>query len=163
MKLILTFSAERFTGLHSSGGAAYAGEEDSMARTLLDKVWEAHTVRILPSGQTQLLIGLHLIHEVTTPQAFQMLKELKLKVRMPERTYGTLDHIIPTTDQTRPYADPPAEGMAVHMLRNIKAFSLPLFDMATGKQGLVHVIRPDLGLSHPRTTIAGGDRHTSSH
>src|SRR5438034_2560388 len=103
MKLILTFSAERFTGLHSSGGAAYAGEEDSMARTLLDKVWEAHTVRILPSGQTQLLIGLHLIHEVTTPQAFQMLKELKLKVRMPERTYGTLDHIIPTTDQTRPY------------------------------------------------------------
>src|SRR3989449_6585608 len=63
-----------------------------MARTLLDKVWDAHTVRVLPSGQTQLLIGLHLIHEVTTPQAFQMLKELKLKVRMPERTFGTLDH-----------------------------------------------------------------------
>ena len=62
-----------------------------MARTLLDKVWEAHTVRTLPSGQTQLLIGLHLIHEVTTPQAFQMLKDAKLKVRMPERTFGTLD------------------------------------------------------------------------
>ena len=71
-----------------------------MARTLLDKVWEAHTVRTLPSGQTQLLIGLHLVHEVTTPQAFQMLKEMKLKVRMPERTFGTLDHIIPTADQT---------------------------------------------------------------
>ena len=71
-----------------------------MARTLLDKVWEAHTVRTLPSGQTQLLIGLHLIHEVTTPQAFQMLKDAKLKVRMPERTFGTLDHIIPTADQT---------------------------------------------------------------
>ena len=83
-----------------------------MARTLLDKVWEAHTVRTLPSGQTQLLIGLHLIHEVTTPQAFQMLKDAKLKVRMPERTFGTLDHIIPTTDQTRPYADPMAEDMA---------------------------------------------------
>ena len=86
-----------------------------MARTLLDKVWEAHTVRTLPSGQTQLLIGLHLIHEVTTPQAFQMLKDSKLKVRMPERTFGTLDHIIPTTDQARPYADPLAEEMAVHM------------------------------------------------
>ena len=84
-----------------------------MARTLLDKVWEAHTVRTLPSGQTQLLIGLHLIHEVTTPQAFQMLKDAKLKVRMPERTFATLDHIIPTTDQTRPYADPLAEEMAV--------------------------------------------------
>ena len=80
-----------------------------MARTLLDKVWEAHTVRTLPSGQTQLLIGLHLIHEVTTPQAFQMMKDSKLTVRMPERTFGTLDHIIPTTDQTRPYADPLAE------------------------------------------------------
>ena len=89
-----------------------------MARTLLDKVWDAHTVRTLPSGQTQLLIGLHLIHEVTTPQAFQMLKDSKLKVRMPERTFGTLDHIIPTTDQTRPYADPLAEEMAVHMIRN---------------------------------------------
>ena len=84
-----------------------------MAKTLLDKVWDAHSVRTLPSGQTQLLIGLHLIHEVTTPQAFQMLRDSKLKVRMPERTFGTLDHIIPTTDQTRPYADPLAEEMAV--------------------------------------------------
>ena len=118
-----------------------------MARTLLDKVWEAHTVRTLPSGQTQLLIGLHLIHEVTTPQAFQMLKDSKLKVRMPERTFGTLDHIIPTTDQTRPYADPMAEDMAAHMYRNMKEFGLPLFDMATGKQGIVHVIGPELGLT----------------
>ena len=113
-----------------------------MARTLLDKVWEAHTVRTLPSGQTQLLIGLHLIHEVTTPQAFQMLKDAKLKVRMPERTFGTLDHIIPTTDQARPYADPMAEDMAAHMYRNMKEFGLPLFDMSTGKQGIVHVIGP---------------------
>src|SRR5437899_9224603 len=163
MKLSLTFSSERFTGLHSSGGAAYAGEEDSMYRTLLDKVWDAHTVRVLPSGQTQLLIGLHLMHEVTTPQAFQMLKELKLKVRMPERTFGTLDHIIPTTDQTRPYADPMAEDMAEHMIRNTKEFGLPLFDMATGKQGIVHVIGPELGLTQPGMTIACGDSHTSTH
>src|SRR5260370_32589360 len=134
-----------------------------MARTLLDKVWEAHTVRTLPSGQTQLLIGLHLIHEVTTPQAFQMLKELKLKVRMPERTFATLDHIIPTTDQTRPYADPLAEEMAAHMIRNAKDFGVPLFDMATGKQGIVHVIGPELGLSQPAMTIACGDSHTSTH
>jgi 3-isopropylmalate/(R)-2-methylmalate dehydratase large subunit len=134
-----------------------------MARTLLDKVWEAHTVRTLPSGQTQLLIGLHLIHEVTTPQAFQMLKELKLKVRMPERTFATLDHIIPTTDQTRPYADPLAEEMAVHMIRNARDFGVPLFDMSTGKQGIVHVIGPELGLSQPGMTIACGDSHTSTH
>jgi len=120
-----------------------------MARTLLDKVWDAHTVRTLPSGQTQLLIGLHLIHEVTTPQAFQMLKELKLKVRMPERTFGTLDHIIPTADQARPFADAQAEEMAQHMYRNMKEFGLPLFDM--------------LGLSQPGMTIACGDSHTSTH
>jgi 3-isopropylmalate/(R)-2-methylmalate dehydratase large subunit len=134
-----------------------------MARTLLDKVWEAHTVRTLPSGQTQLLIGLHLIHEVTTPQAFQMLKDSKLKVRMPERTFATLDHIIPTTDQTRPYKDPLAEEMAVHMIRNAKDFGVPLFDMSTGKQGIVHVIGPELGLSQPGMTIACGDSHTSTH
>jgi 3-isopropylmalate/(R)-2-methylmalate dehydratase large subunit len=134
-----------------------------MARTLLDKVWEAHTVRTLPSGQTQLLIGLHLIHEVTTPQAFQMLKELGLKVRMPDRTFGTLDHIIPTTDQSRPYADPMAEDMAAHMYRNMKEFALPFFDMSSGKQGIVHVIGPELGLSQPGMTIACGDSHTSTH
>src|SRR3989475_10741143 len=163
MKLSLTFSAERFTGLHSSGGAAYAGEEDSMARTLLDKVWEAHPVGILPSAQTKLRMGRHLTREVTPPQAFQMLKELKPKVRMPERTYGPLDHTTPTTDQTRPYADPLAEEMAVHMIRNMKDFGLPLFDMSTGKQGIVHVIGPELGLSQPGMTIACGDSHTSTH
>jgi len=100
---------------------------------------------------------------VTTPQAFQMLKELNLKVRMPERTFGTLDHIIPTTDQTRPYADPMAEDMAAHMYKNMKDFGVPLFDMASGKQGIVHVIGPELGLSQPGMTIACGDSHTSTH
>src|SRR5438093_11020596 len=133
-----------------------------MARTLLDKVWEAHTVRTLPSGQHQLLIGLHRSHEVTTPQAFQMMKDAKLKVRMPERTFGTLDHIIPTTDQTRPYADPMAEDMAAHMYRNMKEFGVPLFDMATGKQGIVHVIGPELGPRQPGMTIARGHSHPST-
>src|SRR5262245_6785998 len=134
-----------------------------MAHTLLDKVWEAHTVRTLPSGQTQLFIGLHLIHEVTTPQAFSMLKELGLPVRMPERTFATLDHIIPTTVQTRPYGDPLAEEMAVHMVRNAKDFGVPLFDLDSGRQGIVHVIGPELGLSQPAMTIACGDSHTSTH
>src|SRR5262245_33747254 len=176
IKCILSFGSECFTGLHDIGAAACfargfpsranlqdSEEESSMARTLLDKVWDAHTVRTLPSGQTQLLIGLHLIHEVTTPQAFQMLKELKLRVRMPERTFGTLDHIIPTLDQTRPYADPLAEEMAARMYRNMTEFGLPLFDMASGRQGIVHVIGPELGLSQPGMTIACGDSHTSTH
>src|SRR5438445_7488037 len=141
----------------------YIRKRSPMARTLLDKVWEGQPVRTLPSGQTQLLIGLHLIHEVTTPQAFQMLKELKLKVRMPERTFGTLDHIIPTLDQARPFPDPQAEEMAEHMYKNMKEFGLPLFDMASGKQGIVHVIGPELGLSQPGMTIACGDSHTSTH
>ena len=134
-----------------------------MAQTLLDKVWEAHTVRTLPSGQTQLFIGLHLIHEVTTPQAFSMLKELGLRVRMPERTFATLDHIIPTLSQARPYADPLAEEMAVHLLKNAKEFGVPLFDLESGRQGIVHVIGPELGLSQPGMTIACGDSHTSTH
>jgi 3-isopropylmalate/(R)-2-methylmalate dehydratase large subunit len=134
-----------------------------MARTLLDNVWEAHTVRTLPSGQTQLLIGLHLIHEVTTPQAFQMLKELGLRVRMPERTFGTLDHIIPTAAQERPFADPLAEEMTEHMVRNSREFGVPLFGLDSGRQGIVHVIGPELGLSQPGMTIACGDSHTSTH
>src|SRR5262245_15388014 len=108
--------------------AARGGFE--MAHTLLDKEWDAHTVRTLPSGQTQLVIGLHLIPSVKSPQAFQMWKDSQLKVRMPGRTFATLDHIIPTTDQTRPYADPLAEEMAVHMIRNAKDFGVPLFDMS---------------------------------
>ena len=134
-----------------------------MAETLLDKVWDAHTVRTLPSGQTQLFIGLHLIHEVTTPQAFSMLKQLGLRVRMPERTFATLDHIIPTLSQVRPYADPLAEEMAVHMIRNAKDFGVPLFDLDSGRQGIVHVIGPELGLTQPGMTIACGDSHTSTH
>ena len=82
-----------------------------MARNLFQKVWESHAVRVLPNGQTQLLIGLHLIHEVTSPQAFQMLREAGLKVRHPGRTFATVDHIVPTHDQARPFMDPLAEEM----------------------------------------------------
>jgi 3-isopropylmalate/(R)-2-methylmalate dehydratase large subunit len=134
-----------------------------MAETLLDKVWQAHTVRRLPSGQTQLFIGLHLIHEVTSPQAFQMLREAGLKVRFPERTFATIDHIVPTASQLRPFRDALAEEMAVHLVRNSKAFGIPLFDLESGRQGIVHVIGPELGLTQPGMTIACGDSHTATH
>src|SRR3972149_2986988 len=106
-----------------------------MAETLLDKVWRAHTVRVLPSGQTQLFIGLHLIHEVTTPQAFQMLREAGLKVRFPERTFATIDHIVPTASQARPFGDRLAEEMAVHLVPNRKEFGGPPFDLDSGREG----------------------------
>jgi 3-isopropylmalate/(R)-2-methylmalate dehydratase large subunit len=134
-----------------------------MSKALLDKVWDAHTVRVLPSGQTQLFIGLHLIHEVTTPQAFQMLKEAGLRVRFPDRTFATIDHIVPTASQARPFRDALAEDMTVHLVRNCREFGIPLFDLDSGRQGIVHVIGPELGLTQPGMTIACGDSHTSTH
>jgi 3-isopropylmalate/(R)-2-methylmalate dehydratase large subunit len=134
-----------------------------MAETLLDKVWSAHTVRTLPSGQTQLLIGLHLVHEVTSPQAYQMLREAGLGVRMPERTFATVDHIIPTRSQARPFRDELAEEMAVHVIRNTRESGVKFFDLDSGQQGIVHVIGPELGLTQPGMTIACGDSHTSTH
>src|SRR5262245_32057429 len=134
-----------------------------MGRTLLDKVWKLHTVRELPSGQTQLLIGLHLIHEVTTPQGFQELAEAGLPVLRPDRTFATVDHIIPTDRRARPLADPLAEEMLAALERNVRAHQLPFFDQGSGRQGIVHVIGPELGLTQPGMTIACGDSHTSTH
>jgi 3-isopropylmalate/(R)-2-methylmalate dehydratase large subunit len=134
-----------------------------MSKTLLDKVWEAHTVRELPSGQTQLFIGLHLVHEVTSPQAFQMLREQELCVPYPERTVATVDHIIPTHSGHRPFDDEQAEGMMSAIERNCREFGIRLFDRASGHQGIVHVIGPELGLTQPGMTIACGDSHTSTH
>ena len=132
-------------------------------KTLLDKVWDAHAVRELPSGQTQLFIGLHLIHEVTSPQAFAMLRELKLPVRFPERTFATVDHIIPTDTQARPLADSLAEEMLVALEQNTRDAGIKLFAPGQGQQGIVHVIGPELGLTQPGMTIACGDSHTSTH
>jgi 3-isopropylmalate/(R)-2-methylmalate dehydratase large subunit len=135
----------------------------SSPATLFDKVWDAHAVRELPSGQTQLFIGLHLIHEVTSPQAFAMLREIKLPVRFPQRTFATVDHIIPTDSQLRPFADPLAEGMMTELERNCREHGIRFFDTASGHQGIVHVIGPELGLTQPGSTIACGDSHTATH
>jgi 3-isopropylmalate/(R)-2-methylmalate dehydratase large subunit len=132
-------------------------------KNLLDKVWDAHSVRELPGGATQLFIGLHLIHEVTSPQAFAMLREAGLSVRFPERTFATVDHIIPTDSQRRPLSDALAEEMLVALERNCADAGVRLFMPAGGQQGIVHVIGPELGLTQPGMTIACGDSHTSTH
>ncbi|MEM7409168.1 MAG: 3-isopropylmalate dehydratase large subunit [Myxococcota bacterium] len=132
-------------------------------KSLLDKVWDAHTVRELPTGQTQLFIGLHLIHEVTSPQAFAMLREMGVAVRFPERTFATVDHIIPTHSQARPLADALAEEMMVALEENTRGAGIEFFGPGSGRQGVVHVIGPELGLTQPGSTIACGDSHTSTH
>ena len=131
--------------------------------TLFDKVWDLHTVGILPSGQTQLFIGLHLIHEVTSPQAFAMLNERGLKVMYPERTIATVDHIVPTEDQSRPFADSMAETMMSALEKNTKEHGIRFFNVGSGNQGIVHVIAPEQGLTQPGMTVACGDSHTSTH
>ncbi|MBW4548007.1 MAG: 3-isopropylmalate dehydratase large subunit [Symplocastrum torsivum CPER-KK1] len=133
------------------------------ARTLFDKVWDLHTVGILPSGQTQLFIGLHLIHEVTSPQAFAMLRERGLKVLYPDRTVATVDHIVPTENQSRPFADVLAEEMMQALENNCKEYGVRFYNIGSGSQGIVHVIAPELGLTQPGMTIACGDSHTSTH
>jgi 3-isopropylmalate/(R)-2-methylmalate dehydratase large subunit len=134
-----------------------------MAGTLFEKVWDAHSVRRLANGQTQLFVGLHLIHEVTTPQAFDMLRARGLRVAMPDRTIGTVDHIVPTLDQRRPFLDVMAEDMLSALERNCREHGIRLLDLASGHQGIVHVIGPELGLTQPGMTIACGDSHTSTH
>jgi len=134
-----------------------------MASTLLKKVWDAHTVRTLPNGQTQLFVGLHLIHEVTTPQAFDMLRARGWKVAFPDRTIATVDHIVPTRDQRRPFGDLMAEQMLSSLERNCQDYGIRLLDLSTGMQGIVHVIGPELGITQPGMTIACGDSHTSTH
>ena len=131
--------------------------------TLFDKVWDLHTVGTLPSGLTQLFIGLHLIHEVTSPQAFAMLRERGLKVLFPERTVATVDHIVPTENQARPFADSLAEEMIQALENNCRENNITFYNIGSGSQGIVHVIAPELGLTQPGMTIACGDSHTSSH
>jgi len=134
-----------------------------MAATLFSKVWDAHTVRVLPTGQTQLFVGLHLVHEVTSPQAFDMLRLRGLRVAFPERTVATVDHIVPTDSQERPFRDAMAEEMLSALERNCAEFGIRLHTLGSAAQGIVHVIGPELGLTQPGTTIACGDSHTSTH
>jgi len=134
-----------------------------MGKTLLQKVWDLHTVRKLPTGQTQLFIGLHLVHEVTSPQAFDALRARGWKVARTDRTFATVDHIIPTLERKRPFLDVLAEDMISALERNCRDFGVRLAGLDDDRQGIVHVIGPDLGLTQPGMTIACGDSHTSTH
>src|SRR5512134_3738127 len=134
-----------------------------MGETLLQKTWDLHAVRRLPTGQTQLFVGLHLVHEVTSPQAFAMIRSRGWTVPFPSRTVATVDHIVPTRDVARPLRDPQAEEMLTELEKNCRAFGIPLHGLGSDRQGIVHVIGPELGLTQPGMTIACGDSHTSTH
>ena len=134
-----------------------------MPKSLFQKVWDAHTVRKLANGQTQLIIGTHLIHEVTSPQAFGMLRDLGLKVAFPQRTFATVDHIVPTDQVVEPYRDPLAQAMMDELRKNCAEFGITFFDRAAGKQGIVHVVGPEQGITQPPTTMACWDWQRGTH
>ena len=132
-------------------------------KTLFDKLWRAHIVREAQGEPTLLYIDLHLIHEVTSPQAFDGLREAGRNVRRPDLTFGTVDHNVPTTDRNLPIADAIAANQVETLRRNCKEFGIQLFDIHSPEQGIVHVIGPELGLTQPGMTIVCGDSHTSTH
>jgi 3-isopropylmalate/(R)-2-methylmalate dehydratase large subunit len=134
-----------------------------MGKTLYDKVFDSHTVAVLPSGQYQLFMGLHLLHEVTSPQAFSSLDERGLELAYPDRTFATADHIIPTHTRLRPLADSLAEEMLGALETNVAKHGIRFFSPARQEQGIVHVLGPELGLTQPGMMICCGDSHTSTH
>ncbi len=133
------------------------------AQTLFEKIWNEHVVVHEPGKPALLYIDLHLIHEVTSPQAFEGLRDSGRKVRNVARTFGTLDHNIPTTDQSLPIAEPNSRKQVEAMRRNCRDFGITFFDLGSREQGIVHVIGPELGLTQPGMTIVCGDSHTSTH
>ncbi|MFA7762587.1 3-isopropylmalate dehydratase large subunit [Streptomyces sp. NPDC048723] len=134
-----------------------------MSATLYDKVFDLHTVHDFGDGRAQLLIGLHLVHEATSPQAFAMLRERGLSVAMPEHNVATADHVIPTDSIKRPFLDQLGEDMLSELENNTEAFGLKFFGPEGSEYGIVHVIGPEQGLTQPGMTIACGDSHTSTH
>ena len=132
-------------------------------KTLYDKIWDSHIVVPETDAPAILYIDLHLIHEVTTPQAFDMLRQRGWRVAFPDRTFATVDHIVPTLERRRPFLDVMAEEMTAALERNCHDFGVPLWNLGDTNQGIVHVIGPELGLTQPGLTIACGDSHTSTH
>ena len=135
----------------------------SEKRTLFEKVWDEHVVSAREDRLPLLYIDLHLVHEVTSPQAFDGLRAAARKVRQPHRTVATVDHNVPTSPRGTPITDPIAARQIQALQQNCKEFGVPLFDMDSPEQGIVHVIGPELGLTQPGMTIVCGDSHTSTH
>lgn len=134
-----------------------------MLRTLFEKIWDAHVVKQLANQPTLLYIDLHLVHEVTSPQAFEGLRVADRRVRRPDLTIATVDHNVPTTDRSLPNADPIGVKQMDTLRRNCLDFGIQLFDINSPEQGIVHVIGPELALTQPGMTIVCGDSHTSTH
>src|ERR1043166_4425760 len=134
-----------------------------MPRTLFEKVWDVHIVRDPKDQPAFLYIDLHLIHEVTSPQAFEGLRVANRRVRRPDLTIATVDHNVPTTDRRLPIADPVGAKQIDTLRQNCLDFGIQLFDIDSAEQGIVHVIGPELGLTQPGMTIVCGDSHTSTH
>ena len=142
--------------------------QNGRPRTLFEKVWDAHTVREQSDDTPAVLyIDLHLVHEVTSPQAFSMLRERGLQVRRPDLTIGTMDHSTPTTPRNEFGIIPVADVMAAKQLdtftRNCEDYGIPMYALGDEHQGIVHVIGPEKGLTQPGMTIVCGDSHTSTH
>ena len=135
----------------------------AISRTLYDKVWDSHVVAHDPGAPAVLYIDLHLVHEVTSPQAFQGLRDRGIGVRRPDRTMATMDHSIPTRNQALPIIDPIAAKQVQQLRINCSEFGVPLADLGDESQGIVHVIGPELGLTRPGITVVCGDSHTSTH
>jgi 3-isopropylmalate/(R)-2-methylmalate dehydratase large subunit len=135
----------------------------SHPRTLFEKIWDAHVVDAESGKQAILYIDLHLVHEVTSPQAFEGLRLAGRKVRRPELTVATPDHNIPTTDRRLPIADPISKQQIDTLRQNCREFGVKLYDLDNPQQGIVHIIGPELGLTQPGMTIVCGDSHTATH
>jgi 3-isopropylmalate/(R)-2-methylmalate dehydratase large subunit len=134
-----------------------------MPRTLFDKLWDAHVVCAAAGEPDLLYVDLHLVHEVTSPQAFDGLRSAGRSVRRPDLTVATVDHNVPTTDRSLPIKDETAARQIEALRRNCREFGVPLFDIDSAEQGIVHVIGPELGLTRPGQLIVCGDSHTSTH
>ena len=131
--------------------------------TLYDKVWEQHIVGTLPTGQIQIFVGRHLMHEVTSPQAFEMLRERELNVSHPELTTAVTDHVIPTENANRPFKDGQAETMMSQLETNTKEFGIPYCSVGSGSQGVCHVTFPEQGIIWPGQLVVCGDSHTCTY
>ena len=132
-------------------------------RTMFEKIWDAHIVREVPGEATILYIDTHLVHEVTSPQAFEGLRLAGRKVRCPHLTFATMDHNVPTTDRSLPITDLIAAKQIETLAQNCSEFGITLYDLHSTKQGIVHVIGPELGITQPGKTMVCGDSHTSTH
>ncbi|MCP4452860.1 MAG: 3-isopropylmalate dehydratase large subunit, partial [Planctomycetes bacterium] len=134
-----------------------------MGKTLFEKIWAPHVVREMPDGSALLYIDRHLVHEVTSPQAFEGMRNAGHKIRRPELTFSTMDHNVATTEDRMNIKDPISKAQVEALRKNCEAYDVTLYDLGHDHQGIVHIIGPELGLTQPAMTVACGDSHTATH